>query len=270
VRFVTTEAGTISGGGTVDVEAESEDAGPVVANAGTLTAIQTPVAGWSSVTNADDAVLGADEETDAALRLRRRLMLFANGNATVDAVREAVLRVGGVTTCIVVENATSATVDGVPAHSFETVVIGGDAQDIRDAILATKAAGIKAYGTATEDPPQEATDDQGFVHTVQFSRPTTVQILVNIEVKKDPTLYPTDGDDQITEAVMDLINSLGVGVKVTYTKLFDVIYNIDGVLDVTTLEICFDGDFFGTSNLILEPREIANLQAADCSVSSSV
>jgi uncharacterized phage protein gp47/JayE len=270
VSFTTLDDATIGGGGTITVDAECTVDGPTVANAGTLTQIDTPVAGWASVTNAADAVLGTNKETTAALRIRRKQMLFAAGNATVNAIRDSVLRVDGVTACNVFENVTESTVDGVPPKSIEVVAIGGDAQDVRDAILATKAAGIRAYGTATEDPPQEATDDQGFVHEIKFSRPSNKAIKVNVVVKKDPLTYPSDGDDQIEDALLDLVNALGMGVTVRYAKFFDVIFNIDGVLDVPTLQIGYVGSAFGTSNLTITPREIANLQAADCAVSSSV
>ena len=68
-QFATDEDVTISGGvGTVD--ASSIDTGPIGALSGTLTVIETPITGWDSVTNATDATLGANLETDPELRAR--------------------------------------------------------------------------------------------------------------------------------------------------------------------------------------------------------
>lgn len=57
-EFQTVAPATIGGGGSVDVGAESILYDAISANIGTLTVIQTPVAGWASVTNAAAAVLG--------------------------------------------------------------------------------------------------------------------------------------------------------------------------------------------------------------------
>jgi uncharacterized phage protein gp47/JayE len=70
-----------AGTAAVLVALASQDTGPKLAAAGTLTTIETPVGGWSSFVNPLDATPGRDVETDSALRLRREDELRATGRA---------------------------------------------------------------------------------------------------------------------------------------------------------------------------------------------
>jgi hypothetical protein len=83
---------TISGGtGTVGVTA-TED-GPLQAVAGTIINIDTPITGWSTVTNAADAVIGQDVETDSKLRARRVRSIEAASTSVLESIIAAVLEV---------------------------------------------------------------------------------------------------------------------------------------------------------------------------------
>src|SRR5262249_36114068 len=86
------------------VACEAVDTGPLPAPAGTLTVIDTPVAGLSSVTNAADAILGRNQETDSELRIRREEELRAAGKGTVDAIRALLLEVLNVVQAKVLQN----------------------------------------------------------------------------------------------------------------------------------------------------------------------
>jgi len=146
VSVMATQA--IPAGGTVVVQCKAVATGPTYFLAGTVTTIETPVAGLTSVSNAlDQYVLGSDIETYEALRVRRQASLRALGGAGVDAIRAAVLLVAGVSECYVLSNDTDAVVDTLPAHSFEVIVDGGSNTDIGQAILNTKPVGVYCFGT---------------------------------------------------------------------------------------------------------------------------
>jgi uncharacterized phage protein gp47/JayE len=53
------------------VTATCANSGAVAALAGTITTINTPTRGWTSVTNPAAATVGAPAETDAELRIRQ-------------------------------------------------------------------------------------------------------------------------------------------------------------------------------------------------------
>lgn len=230
-KFVTLAAATIGGGGTITIAAEAQTTGPQPAYAGSVNTIETPVAGWASVTNAaDHTYLGTDLETDAAFRLRRAEELRAQGNATVEAIRQDVLGVSGVTEAFVFENTTDLTdVDGLPPHSFETVVQGGTNLDVATAIYESKSAGIATYGVTT----QNVTDSQGFVKPIKFTRPTVTNIYVVVNVTRDPLTFPADGVDQIKAAIASYGDAnYRIGSDVVSSALIPPCFDISGVLDV--------------------------------------
>ena len=179
-----------AGAAAVLAAVQAVNTGPVVAPAGTLTAISTPVSGLSAVTNALDIAPGTNQETDAALRLRRALLLQASGSAPVQALRAALLKVPGVTAAYVYENPTDST-DGAgrPPHSIECVVQGGTDAAVALAIWTSKAAGVAVYGTISQSVTDPAT---GVAYSVALTRPTSVPIYVAVTVKKGPT-YQTGG-----------------------------------------------------------------------------
>ncbi len=256
-RFVTLADVTSVGAGNYPAEAEAEEAGPVVANAGTITVIETPVAGWNSVTNAEDAIEGQDEDTDSALRIRREEELQAAGTSPVDALRADLLRVEDVTSVTVFENTNDVeNEDGMPGHSFEAVVVGGADQDIGDRIWAAKAAGIESHGTTTVT----VEDAEGGDHEVQFTRPTVMDVYLEVDVSIDDDLYPVDGDDQIAQALADFGDEqLAVGEDVIVSRLVAAVFQVEGVVDVVAIRLGFSASPVGTANLTIESRELADL-----------
>jgi len=147
VSVVTTV--TIPAGGTVVAQCKATVTGPNYFYAGTVTTIETPVAGLVSVSNAlDQYILGNDIETYEDLRIRREASLRALGGSGVDAIRAAVLLVDEVTECYILNNDLDTVVDTLPGHSFEVIVAGGTNADIGQAILNTKPVGVYCFGTA--------------------------------------------------------------------------------------------------------------------------
>jgi uncharacterized phage protein gp47/JayE len=181
--------------------------GPVIANAGTLTTIATPITGLTAVLNTQDATVGSNVETDNAYRTRMAEELQLAGAGTVEAIRSQLLEVAGVTTVIVFENTTDVT-DGndLPPHSFEAYVQGGDTATIAQTIWESKPAGIATYGNTS----YTITDSQGLEHVINFSRPVVVPVYIAVTITPDAT-YPADGDTLVKEALVNYGNSLGIG-----------------------------------------------------------
>lgn len=266
-RFVTLTDATNAGGAPADVsvEMQAENAGVVVANSGTLTEIETPQTGWNSITNAADATLGAVVEDDETLRTRRETELRRAGAAAVDAIRTDVLDVADVENCTVFENTSDVTDgDGVPPHSVEVVVLGGDDDDIAQAIFDSRAGGINDHGSSSGT----AYDDEGTAYTVEFSRPSEIDIYVDVEVTVDEN-YPATGDADIKTALAAFIQGFDVGQDVVFSKLYDVIFGVAGVVDVTLLEIATTPSPAATANISIGARELAVLDTADISVVST-
>lgn len=251
VRFELAAAVVIPGDGVF----ESVDYGPVAAPAGTLTVIDTPVAGWDGVTNALDATPGALAETHAALRVRREQELRAAGAAALDAVRADVLAVPGVTSCKVFENTGSVVDgDGLPPKSIEVLVSGGADQAIRDALWSTKPSGIETFGGVVGN----VTSSQGTVHTVKFSRPDEKLVYLDVQIKKTAE-YPADGDAQVMAQLVAAAFSPGEGVVSWALKKR---ITVAGITDVPALRVGLAAWPATEATLAIGTREVAKLDTS--------
>jgi uncharacterized phage protein gp47/JayE len=250
-----------AGAAAVDVAAHSQALDAVAAAALTLTVIETAVSGWQGVTNLLDAEEGFAVESDPDLRLRRLLELSGGGAGTPDSIRAAVLRLASVVSCHVFNNRTDAVVDGVPAHGIDVVVLGGDDQEILDALALQVDAGEAMAGTVTGT----VNDSEGVAQNYAFSRPTSVSIYVAVNVTTN-SFYPVDGDAQVKAAIVALAESThGIGDDVFAAQLYGAVFSVTGVQDIVTL---FVGTAPGpvSASVALATRELAAFDTSRVSV----
>lgn len=211
-----------------DVTATSLLTGPIVASAGDLTVIVTPVSGLNSVINLTAASLGVTQTSDGNLRILRQSQLAGGGAGTANAIRAAVLAVSGVTAATIIYNDGDTTdAFGDPPHSVQCVVTGGADAAVAAAIFGQVAAGINTFGTSS----QVVVDSQGTNHTVAFTRPTQVNIFVAITLTYDATKYPFNGDSAVQAAIAALLypNDLDVFAPQVAAAVYAA---VPGVLDV--------------------------------------
>jgi uncharacterized phage protein gp47/JayE len=251
---------------------ESEDTGPVVANAGTLTVIETQVSGWNSVTNGNDATLGQKEETDAELRERREAELSSGGKSTIGSIRAALLDFDKMREVVIFENTTDTTDGaGVPPKAIEAVAWDGTTSgtdiaddDIAQTIWDQKAGGIESHGGDSGT----ATDAAGDTHTIAFSRPTVKDVHLELRLSVDSSEYP--GDTDAKQAVVDYsvdpdTEGFGIGDDVILSRLHKPLFNrIAGVDDVVEIRAKIGGapSASDTSNLTIGAREVADLDTS--------
>jgi uncharacterized phage protein gp47/JayE len=224
----------IAGTAYADAPALAEETGPLLAPAGTLTTIETPVGGVAAVTNPLDAEPGRNIETDAELRLRRVAELAVAGSATPPSVRAEIQGIEGVTSCTVFENTGDVVdADGVPPHAIEAVVSGGADQDIFEALWRSRSAGIYPHGGVSGT----VTDDQGVPHTMRFTRPTSVPVYIVANIRIDSSKYPADGDVQVKAALGAWgVANLAGDVDVVSFQLKRAL-TVSGIIDCPSLYI---------------------------------
>jgi uncharacterized phage protein gp47/JayE len=263
IRVVTLAAATNGGGSpaSIPVAAQAETAGPITALSGQLSVIETPVAGWTAVTNADPLAGCAASESDPLYFLRQLDELAAAGGGTVPGLRADLLQLEGVTAAIVIENDTDDPVDGLPGHSLEAIVLGGDDDEIAETLWANKAGGIYTHGS---EGPITVTGDDGVDHEVRYSRPTTRTVYVAIDVETDDE-YPGDTavEDAVFLASQDPQHAafLGISDDVYAGRIVCVAIEVDGVLNArvglsfTPITDPDDGD----PSLAISSREIASI-----------
>lgn len=205
-RFVTTAPAVIGGGGTVDINVESEDTGPIEGNAGTITEIVTAIPGWASVTNAADVDLGQDVESDARYKLRIRRSGAIGGTATDRAIQARLEQLTIVDYALAYSNRSDVVdpVTGQPRNSLQVFIwpvlaIAEDKQTVVETVWgpAGLGAGIQAFGTEQFT----VTDSQGTAQPVAFSYATEVEIYFLAEVLQANVEFPANGDDLIKEVI---------------------------------------------------------------------
>lgn len=243
--FQTVADATIPAAGEVTVQARSAEKGAVVAQAGTLTKIDSPIYGWQTVTNPLDAVPGRDEETDEQLRLRRRASTLTPGQAIVDALYGALSNIATVLQARVYENdQDTADANGLPPHSIYCVVEGGTDADILKTIWLKKTAGTTTHGTTTGT----VTDSMGNPHTLKFSRPVDVNVWVTVNLHTRSG-WPTDGVQRIKDALTAwAVANQVIGEEVIHSRLFDPLNSVPGH-SIDSLYIGTAANPNGTANI---------------------
>ncbi len=249
--------------GTAEASAESVLYGNFPASVGSIDTMVNPVAGISEVTNTDEAVLGRETETDADSRQRVARNLVSAEGGTGEAVKARLLEeVAGVLRVFWRENRTTSTVDGVPPHSYEFTVIGGDDQDIADLIWVAKGGGMGTVGTEAVS----IEDDYGEENIIYFNRATSITIyfIANLTTNDD---YPDDGDDLVKAALVALGELLETGDDVLNWKAIAALAEIPGITDVEILQGTAPAP--GTSaNISIASNELANIITANITVNS--
>ena len=255
-QFRTVANATIGDDGTVRVETEALEYGPVQTLAGTLTEIETPVGGWLSVTNPEDAELGRLAETDDELRRRRERLLRSAGAGTLDALAADIHRLADVQAVRLFENLAGVPDDsGLPPHSFEPVVIGGDDAAIAQAIWNAKPVGIATHG----DVAQQVRDSTGRAHIVRFSRPEVVHVAVAMKLDTDDR-WPDNGRELVANALERCNERFVLGQDAIASQLYAAVHSVPGVFSIE--EILLAKKHAGTpgaygSVVPISPRQIA-------------
>ncbi len=259
------------GTGAVDKIARCTVTGPTFSPARGVSVIDTPITGLQSVVNLADVTPGTNQQRDEDLRLTREAELSAQGTSPPDALRGRLLRVGRgtnnpVTAATVFFNNTDITdADGVLPHTVEALVSGGEDADIFAALWAGVSSGIRTQGT-TEGT---IVDSQGRTQDVAFSRPEEIEIYVDVTLEKDPEAYPSDGDDQVKEAIVTYGLAQVAGKNVVASRIAAAAFAIPGVLDVSAVLID-DAPAPATSMTIaVSLRQIAKFDTARIDVTTS-
>lgn len=231
---------------------------------GTITEIINPSVDVLSVEHTSIETLGKETETDEELRERFSIAIAGTGSGTPTAIRGAVMRISGVTGCLVVANDTSETDDdGRPPHSFEVYVYAPETlnQEIAETIFSKKPLGIQTVG----DVSVSVEDVSGSTQTIKFSRVAETVLYIKAKIAVDSD-FEQDGAEQIQTALSEQINKLSVGEDVIFTSLYKHIFGVVGVRDVLTLGISTDGATYGTTNIVMDESSIARTSEANIQI----
>lgn len=194
---------------------------------GELDAIAVAVGGWSAVYNYVAGDPGEDLESDESLRVRRAAAAkVRKSRATDPAIEAALLDVRGVSSALVKSNRGFATdSDGIPGKSFNSLVIGGNDNDIAQCIYENQPAGIQSYGNTSVN----ITDSHGIEQQISFSRPTVVYLWVKVTYSLyDEEAFP--GQDAVKTALVEWAErEYTLGKDVISTRINQGLYDVPGI-----------------------------------------
>lgn len=206
-QYLCTEDGVIGSDGTVTLPFECLVVGPIPCLADSLDQIYRAIPGWDSINNPDDGVLGNNVESRAAFEARRAASVALNSQGSLPSVLGAVLDVTNVIDAYVTENDnnTAQTIGGVSLYpnSLYVAVVGGNADDIAQAIWTRKAPGCAYNGNTTVTIYDQS---PGYVppypaYRVSFEIPDPLAILFAVNIV-NTHLVPADAATQIQNAIV--------------------------------------------------------------------
>lgn len=191
--------------------------GPISLPVGALDEIETPVAGWVSVTNRDAGTLGNNVETDGELRVRRDVSVRLSAISTVDGITAQLLETFGVLDAVVIENdGTVTSPDGVPPQHIWCIVEGATDDVIADVIYRRKAGGIGTFG-ADSGIAYSSVTGQAFV--INFERPLITPAYITVTLSAGPQL-PSDYVALVRTALVDFGENIKIGDDLILNRLF--------------------------------------------------
>ena len=213
----------------------TDDFGDILLPSTSINKIVNAPSGLLEVANHCTYVAGNDEETDSELRKSYIDKIFNRSSMMVDSIESAILNnVKGVKSCYVYENNTDDTDEnGIPPHSIEVVVSGGDANDIAREIYINKAAGIGTYGNTSVD----VTAHDGGTATVYYTVPSEKYVWFYVKVTPiSGTYLQPDFVDIVKEIITEDVAGRDIGEGVILQAFYsEICRKISGVREVSIL-----------------------------------
>lgn len=261
---------TIGGGGTITGTVTALLDGPTSALTAPSTSweIVTPISGWVSFENTEDANLGRLEESDFDLRLRQQDELERDGN-DLEAMRAEITTKTGVTAAQPFENATNAVdSNGIPARAFEFVVDGGADLDIVEAMRITKPPGAQSFGNQGPFPVEVATGTGLF--DMFFSRAADIDVWLRITLTTTGAEEPYPASDTANVAAAVLAYAIQTGIHPSgrdviparFTPSIQAALTNTASVNIVLVETSDDGVIFANAVLPMGPKEKADFDSA--------
>lgn len=221
--------GTWKGTGIVQSE-ENGSMNNVAANK--ITMESNPDDNVLSITNPEPAGGGQDYEDDETYRARLLEENAAKPGPTAWGMKSALMELPGVRDVNPVEN-DKADADkwGNPPYSVHIYVLGGNDNEIAHTIVNHEAAGITLVGSKAIDV-QDATGNK---RTVHFDHAIDKPIYVKVKVNVNENWNDDEGADDIKTAVADYINHLIIGKTLFLTRLYPLVYGVNGIDEATIM-----------------------------------
>jgi len=236
----------------------------------TIIKLVSSIGGLGSVINLAAGTPAIGKETDAEYRARLQGEFTTGRSSSIFGISDAIKALSGVTWVAIVDNPLStADAQGRPAHSMELYVEGGDDNTIAQKLYDLHPAGISIVSTASAGLQRSGiiVDVNGDPKTIYFSSVQLVDIKVGITGTKNTT-FPTDGYDQIKNAIVNYVNSLDIGETLYSQNLYAVVNTIPGILTLNITAAKLSESL--TPNAIIDPSFLKKLKVIASNINISL
>lgn len=216
------------------------DDGDILIPNGVITKVVKSVAGLTSVVNVGAYIAGQLAETDVEFRKSYVDKIYNRSSSMLESIKSAILEnVQGVLSVAPYENDTNEVDEmGRWPHSVEVVVDGGDATEIAQQILNTRAGGISTFGSV--ETVLHGVYGEEIV--VRFNRPTYVKVWFKVGVTLSrSTNPPINYVELIKEQILEKMDALGSGESVIPQHFNLSVSGID-YIDVWMFATADDGE----------------------------
>lgn len=255
-KWVTERQYKLNDLGSAEISARSQEVGIFELSTGDTLDTESLIVGIDKITATKKSVNGTEEETDGELLIRFMKSHAINNEDDRTGIQAAVSALPDVKECVVYENFTGVTDEkGVPPHSVNVVVVGGDNQNIAKAIIRKKKGGCGMMGETSE-----AVDIVGLPRVAKFDRAVEKRITVNVTIKRVELF--TDYDESVTKQALSE-TKFTIGEDVYSSRLYCQIPTQRGFV-VTSITVN-DGD-----TVEIGYREIAVIKLEDVNVDLAV
>lgn len=259
IRWQLVTAVTGDPGETVRADFRSVDKGRFELGAGVSLEIVTKTLGWTAAQTTEASEPGTEEESDPELRARFFRSRARGAQNSPDGIEANIGQLPDVREVICLENDTDIVdEDGVPGHSINVIVDGGNDEAIAKVIFERKTGGTGMLG----DLLVNVIDKRGRTRPIRFDRPAPVDCAAYIEVERNADYTAVD-TDAIKAAI--IATGFGTGQDVQRSRLYTPINTVPGFW-VSLLKIGRVGDVLDESNITIGVREKARFAAADIEV----
>jgi uncharacterized phage protein gp47/JayE len=198
----------------VTVPVKALEAGPEGnVNSNAVVIMPTPPSGVDGVMNEAPITGGQSSESDEQLRDRAKHALERKGNATLNAIKFAVLDVDGVEGVEVFDNSLDSS---VPLGEVHVRYSGGDDSTVLDVVEQTRAAGILA----------------------KLEKINKVWINGVFYVIAEPPT-PENAVETLRVRIVEAINGLAIGQPLSLRRLNALAYQVNGLAEVAEAKLQF-------------------------------
>lgn len=240
----------------------TNDYGKITLPYNIVTRMVNNITGFTAVTNLLAPTYGRRRETDIELRQSYIAKSALRSNTMIESIiAELLNNVEDVESASGYENDTDETdARGLPPHSIEIIVEGGDNTEIAKAIFRRKAGGIQTYGKVVVNVPGE----YGDTIPVRFNRPEYLYAWLKVQLEGDVGKIPVNYSSLTKQSLMEDGAQMKAGTSLLTQLLNEGIY--DRVAGLTKIIIYTayttdntvipgDGDYQRDENIMATSRQ---------------